>query len=131
MAACLDVVWLTCPDCARHIACDRCLLSQRADWRLTTLYELTRSVARKAAFDLGKLRIGIPMHQTSIAPDARGDRAVYEGRYVVQDADPRADFPLFVTIARRGGHAQRRQVEAGSPVKFSSDHFRDLVATCS
>ena len=58
-------------------------------------------------FDIGRLRVGVPMLQTSLAPDARGDRAVYEGRYVVQDADPRADFPLFVTIARSGGHAQK------------------------
>lgn len=58
-------------------------------------------------FDIGRLRVGVPMLQTSLVPDARGDRAVYEGRYVVQDAEPRADFPLFVTIARRGGHAQK------------------------
>ncbi len=58
-------------------------------------------------FDIGRLRVGVPMLQTSLAPDVRGDRAVYEGRYVVQDAEPRADFPLFVTIARRGGHAQK------------------------
>lgn len=60
-------------------------------------------------FDIGRLRVGVPMQQTSLAPDARGDRAVYEGRYVVQETDPRASYPLFVTIARRGGRAQKNR----------------------
>ncbi len=55
-------------------------------------------------FDLGRLRVGVPMQQTDTHADGRGDRATYAGHYIVQPGDPAADLPLFCTIRRSGTH---------------------------
>ncbi len=72
-------------------------------------------------FDLGRLRVGIPMQQTSVIPDPRGDRAVYEGRYVVQPETADGYFPLFVTIARQGAHAKRSRYRWDGELRIEAD----------
>lgn len=56
-------------------------------------------------FDVGRLRTEVPMQQTAIERDPRGDRATYLGHYVVAAADTADELPLFCTIQR--GMARR------------------------
>lgn len=56
-------------------------------------------------FDLGRLRTAVPMRQTEVARDPRGDRATYQGHYIVQPGDRGHDLPLTCTIQR--GAARR------------------------
>ncbi|MCA8956151.1 MAG: hypothetical protein KDC87_08755 [Planctomycetes bacterium] len=53
-------------------------------------------------FDLGRLRVGVPMLETSRFEDPRGARATYEGHYVVQEVDPRVRLPVYGTIHPAG-----------------------------
>jgi hypothetical protein len=53
-------------------------------------------------FDLGRLRTGVPMLPTARQADPRGDRATYEGHYVVQAGDRAADLPVYCAIRREG-----------------------------
>lgn len=52
-------------------------------------------------FDLGRLRVGVPMNPIARHDDPRGARATYVGHYVVADGDDAADLPLSCTILRR------------------------------
>ncbi len=56
-------------------------------------------------FDVGRLRIEVPMQQTAVAKDARGDRATYLGHYVVDSPDLANELPVTCTIQR--GTARR------------------------
>ncbi|MCA8949765.1 MAG: hypothetical protein KDE27_09700 [Planctomycetes bacterium] len=56
-------------------------------------------------FDIGRLRTEVPMVQTSVMADPRGDRATYVGHYVLQPGDTAVDLPLGCTIRR--GAARR------------------------
>jgi hypothetical protein len=51
-------------------------------------------------FDLGRLRTGVPMLPTARHEDPRGNRATYEGHYVVQAGDRAADLPVYCAIRR-------------------------------
>jgi hypothetical protein len=57
-------------------------------------------------FDLGRLRVGVPMQQVALDQDPRGPRATYAGHYVVQPGDPALALPLFCTVRRPGAHGQ-------------------------
>ncbi|MBL8722843.1 MAG: DUF799 family lipoprotein [Planctomycetes bacterium] len=56
---------------------------------------------------LGRLRTGITLRETELHHDPRGDRATYQGHYVVQRGDQAADLPVMATIERG---VQRRSV---------------------
>lgn len=56
-------------------------------------------------FDVGRLRIEVPMQQASVAKDPRGDRATYFGHYVVDVPDLAEELPVTCTIQR--GTARR------------------------
>ncbi|MEO6593694.1 MAG: hypothetical protein ABIP94_02955, partial [Planctomycetota bacterium] len=58
-----------------------------------------------ARFDIGRLRVDVPMRQTARHADPRGDRATYLGHYIVDAADVAKDLPLMCTIQR--GSARR------------------------
>lgn len=49
-------------------------------------------------FDLGRLRLGVPMTQTERIEDPRGDRANYSGHYIVQAGDVGTDLPVGCSI---------------------------------
>jgi hypothetical protein len=58
-------------------------------------------------FDLGRLRTGVPMQLVARHPDPRGERATYQGHYVVQSGEQAEGLPVFCTIARTSRqHAQ-------------------------
>ncbi|HLQ37250.1 MAG TPA: hypothetical protein VK348_05600, partial [Planctomycetota bacterium] len=52
-------------------------------------------------FDLGRMRVGVPLEQQSVVPDPRGDRAFYQGHYVLQGGELDGELPLYGTIRRR------------------------------
>lgn len=56
-------------------------------------------------FDIGCLRTEVPMTETAVDQDARGERATYRGHYVVQAGDDAHELPLRCTIQR--GAARR------------------------
>ncbi|HEX5054477.1 MAG TPA: GNA1162 family protein [Planctomycetota bacterium] len=56
-------------------------------------------------FDVGRLRVDVPMRQTERHADARGERATYIGHYIVDAPDVADDLPLACTIQR--GAARR------------------------
>lgn len=56
-------------------------------------------------FDVGRLRVRVPMVQTERHPDPRGERATYVGHYIVQPGDLAGPLRLSATIQR--GMAQR------------------------
>jgi hypothetical protein len=60
-------------------------------------------------FDVGRLRIDVPMRQTAMNEDTRGDRATYLGHYVVDTPDLARELPVLCTIQRS---ATRRTVAA-------------------
>jgi hypothetical protein len=56
-------------------------------------------------FDLGRLRIAVPMRQTELHSSQLGPRATYAGHYVVGDGDVADELPVACTIQR--GMARR------------------------
>lgn len=53
-----------------------------------------------ARFDVGRLRIEVPMRQTAVTADPRGARATYLGHYIVDSPDIATDLPVICTIQR-------------------------------
>lgn len=51
-------------------------------------------------FDVGRLRIEVPMQQTNVDQRDRGSRATYLGHYVVDTPDLAQDLPVVCTIQR-------------------------------
>ena len=54
-------------------------------------------------FDVGRLRVEVPMQQPAVEEAPRGKRATYLGHYVVAPADVAQDLPLTCTIQRGTG----------------------------
>jgi hypothetical protein len=57
--------------------------------------------------DIGRLHTGVPMPMTMRLADPRGDRATYQGAYIVQQGDSVQGLPVYCTIRR--GNAQKTQ----------------------
>ena len=49
-------------------------------------------------FDVGRMRVEVPMQQASVEQDPRGARATYFGHYIVAPADDASELPLTCTI---------------------------------
>lgn len=68
-------------------------------------------------FDLGRLRVGVPMQQETASGGLRADQVTYRGTYLVQNGERAQDLPVWCSIrsvAGRGHAARYRYDQAVS-----------------